>query len=305
MQVGHAGGVARVADVEGNGVLQPIVPDTIGIVRRHGKRVLPRAEFAPEGKCQFQPIARVAGTELELFQLRIGAVYVEPDAGADHDTYYGIGHRFTEEHGHPYHGALAAAPDHGGLAILADGLDAQDLGASIAAADRGGERRGDALAPAAQAGGDVLAILRQHFLGIAAAGQPALVQPPDLVGEPADQFLFVRHHQRGGSGAAYAVERYGGALAHDQVLVAEGAVDEQHRRGREIQRIVRAQPADVARGFDGARRGTFQSGGEPQQAAFAGAVLADDADYGSIRRDHVQVLQRRAGDVAKCKRHKR
>ena len=111
--------------------------------------------------------------------------------------------------------------------------------------------------------GDVLAIRRQHFLGIAAAGQFALVQPPDFVGQPADEFLFVRHHERGGSGAADAVERYGGALAHHQVLVAEGAVDEQDRRGREIQRIVRAQPTDVAGGFDGAGRGSFQPGGEP------------------------------------------
>ena len=153
--------------------------------------------------------------------------------------------------------------------------------------------------------GDVLAIRRQHLLGIAAAGQFALVQPPDFVGQAADQFLFVRHQQRGGAGAAYAVERDGGALAHQQVLVAEGAVDQQHRRGREIQRIVRPQPADVAGCLDGAGRGSFQSRGEPQQAALSGAVLADDSDHGSVRRDHVQVLQRRAGDVAKCKRHKR
>jgi hypothetical protein len=110
---------------------------------------------------------------------------------------------------------------------------------------------------------------------------------------------------RRGSGASDAVERYGGALAHDHVLVAEGAVDEQDRRRREIQRIVRAQPTNVAGGFDGAGRGSFHPGGEPQQPAFAGSVLADDADHGSVRRNHVQVLQRRAGDVAKCKGHKR
>jgi hypothetical protein len=109
----------------------------------------------------------------------------------------------------------------------------------------------------------VLAILRQHFLGIAAAGQFALVQPPDFVGEPADEFLLVRDHEHGGSGAADAVERHGGALAHDQVLVAEGAVDEQHRGGLEIQRIVRAQPTDFARRLDGAGRGSRHPGGKP------------------------------------------
>src|ERR1019366_6631656 len=129
-----------------------------------------------------------------------------PDAGADHDAHYRIGHRLVEAHCHAHHGALAAAPDHGGLAILANGLDAQDLGAPVAAADRGGERRRDAFAPGAHAGGGVLAILRQHFLGIAAAGHFALVQPPDFVGEPADEFLLVRDHEDGGSGAADAVE---------------------------------------------------------------------------------------------------
>ena len=136
-------------------------------------------------------------------------------------------------------------------------------------------------------------------------GQFALVQPPDFVGQPADQFLFVRHQQRGGPGAADAVERDGGALAHHQVLMAEGAVDQQHRRGREIQRIVRTQQPDVAGGLDGAGRRGFQPGGQAQQLALAGAVFADDADHGPVRRDHVQVLQRRARHVAKCKRHKR
>ena len=41
------------------------------------------------------------------------------------------------------------------------------------------------LAPGAQLRGDVLAVGRQHFLGIAAAGQFALVQPPDFVGQAA------------------------------------------------------------------------------------------------------------------------
>src|SRR5438067_12024 len=45
--------------------------------------------------------------------------------------------------------------------------------------------------------------------------------------------------------------------------------------------------------------------GEAQQTAFAGAVLANDADHGSVRRDYVEIDQGRARDVAKCKRHKR
>src|ERR1035441_4428311 len=61
-------------------------------------------------------------------------------------------------------------------------------------------------------------------------------------GEGADEVLRVGHHERGRSGAAHAVERHGGAFTDYLVLMAEGAVDQQDRRGRQIQGVVRAQP---------------------------------------------------------------
>ena len=78
------------------------------------------------------------------------------------------------------------------------------------------------------------------------------MDPPDFVGKAADQVLFVRDHEGGGAGAADAVERDGSALAHQQVLFAEGAIDEEDGRRREIQRIVGPEVFDIARGLDGA-----------------------------------------------------
>src|SRR5260370_37496035 len=146
-------------------MLQPIVTDTIGIVRRYGERVFAWTEFAPESKGQFQRVAGVAGTELELFQFGIRAVNVEPDAGANHDAHPRISNRVAEAHGHEHHGALAAAPDHGGLAILADRLDAQDLGAPVAAAYRVGQRRGDAASPPPHHFGRAAEAAREPYVG--------------------------------------------------------------------------------------------------------------------------------------------
>ena len=60
---------------------------------------------------------------------------------------------------------FAAAPDHRGRAALADGFDAEDLRASIAAAPSRCERHGCGFAPGAQPVGDVLAIGGEHSPG--------------------------------------------------------------------------------------------------------------------------------------------
>ena len=70
-----------------------------------------------------------------------------------------------------------------------------------------------------------------HLLGIAASGELALVDPPDLVGEAANQVLVVGDDEGGGACAADAIDGDGGALTHEEVLLAEGAIDEEDGRG--------------------------------------------------------------------------
>jgi len=43
--------------------------------------------------------------------------------------------------------------------------------------------------------GDVLAIRGKNLAGIAAAGQLALVNPPDFIGEPSNEVFFVRRSE--------------------------------------------------------------------------------------------------------------
>src|SRR5205823_14323807 len=109
--------------------------------------------------------------------------------------------------------------------------------ASIAAPDARRHRDLDSFAPGAQPRGDMLAVGGQNLVRVSAAGKLALVQPPYFIGEAADQFLLVRDEQHSSSGAAYAVQRNRGALPPEQILAGKGVIDQQDRRGNQVQRV--------------------------------------------------------------------
>ena len=198
-------------------------------MRRDGQGVLVGAQLAAEGEGHLDRVAGRARAELQTLQFRVGAVDIQADARADHHPDHRVGDRVVEADGHPHDSQFAAAPDHGRAAVLADGFDAQDLGAAVAPAHARRERRGNRLAPGADLRGDVLAVGGQHLFRIAASGQTAFAEPPDLVGEAAQQLLFVGDEQGGRASAAEAVERDGGAFADQRVVAREGVLDGEHR----------------------------------------------------------------------------
>src|SRR5690242_8460782 len=65
-QVGHTRGVAVVAHGKGDGVLQPVVPDAVGIVRSGREGVLFRAELAAKCERDLDGVAGGARPELQL-----------------------------------------------------------------------------------------------------------------------------------------------------------------------------------------------------------------------------------------------
>ena len=144
------------------------------------------------------------------------------------------------------------------------------FGAPVAAAHARARAAACTVSPQARSrAATCLRYAAQHLLGIAAPGQFALVQPPDFVGQPAQQFLFVRHQQRGGAGAAQAVERHRGALAHQQVLAARTCWSiSSTGAGARFERIVRPQQAGGARCLHGAGR---RAAPAPRPAAAAGS----------------------------------
>src|ERR1051326_2979358 len=180
-QIRHAHGVTLVSNREGDGVLHPVVPNAVGIVRSGGERVLLRAQVAAESEVETQRVAWRAGTELQPFQFGVGAVDVQADACADQDANDRLGHALGESYRYADREHLAAAQPAGQLAVFTHGFDGQNLRAPIAQAQAGRKPRLNALSPGANALRDVTAVGVEGFSGIAASDQPALFQPPDLV----------------------------------------------------------------------------------------------------------------------------
>jgi hypothetical protein len=139
--------------------------------------------------------------------------------------------------------------------------------------------------------GNVFAVGRQHLFRIAAAGQTALVQPPDLVGQAPQQSLLVRDQEDRLAGAAHSVEGDGNLLPLQRVVTGQGLSEQHHRLG--------------ARPLYRARVGQFDTRGEAQQAPFSGAVLSDQTDDDAIGHGSVKIMQRFTGDTAKHEGHKR
>src|SRR5581483_10899252 len=199
---------------------------------------------------------------------------------------------------------LAASPYRGGAAVLAEGLDAQHLGAPVAAPHPRRERRARRLAPSPNARGDMSAICREHRVRAAASGELAVADPPDLVREAAEQVVFMRDEQNGAAAAPQPVDLEDRALTQERVVPREGVLDTENRAQTESQPIRGAEIARAAGLLDHALVRRVQSGGETQQPALARPVLADDADDRSVRRGGVEITEGRGGHAAECQGHK-
>ncbi len=179
------------------------------------------------------------GPELQPLEFRIGPVDVQSDARANHHADHRVGHRVAKAHGNPHHREFAAAPHHGGMAVLADGLHAEHLGASIAPAHSRRQRRIHAFAPGA------------HLLRRRACDRPP-ASPPDRRGPPVCRRGSTRFRrqtrrssssscddqQRGSAAAAQTVDLDRRTLARRQVHQRQGLVDAQHGGRRQVERIV-------------------------------------------------------------------
>ena len=219
-----------------------------------------------------------------------GAVDVQADARADHDAHHGVGDGIAEANAHLDDGQFAGAPDHGGGAIFADGIDAENFGAAIAAAPAGRERSVNVFAPLAHQFGDVLTVGGEHLDGVAATGEAAVIEPPDLVGEAAEQGFFVRDEEDGFGGAAQGVKGHGGLFALQGIAGGEGLAEEDDGFG--------------AGSLHRAGGRQFDAGGQAEEMLFAGAVDSDQTDDYSFGREGVEIAERAGGHSAKGEGHK-
>ena len=137
----------------------------------------------------------------------------------------------------------------------------------------------------------MLAISRQHFFGIAAAGQTALVEPPDLIGQLFEQRFFVGDEEDRFAGAPQSVELQCRLLAFQRVLAGQRFAEHHHR--------LRARPLHRA------RSGPFHARRQTQQLRFPGSILSDDADDDAIRHVGVEITQGFRGHMAKREGHRR
>src|SRR5260370_33849768 len=119
---------------------------SVGIVRGYGERVILRTQLAIEAERDAHGLARGSRSQRHRFQFGIGAIHVQSNTVADQHSYYGIDHFALELHRDAHVHSLTTAPYHGWLPIGAECLDLQDLGAPVAAAEMGGQRRRGSIA---------------------------------------------------------------------------------------------------------------------------------------------------------------
>ena len=201
-EVGDPCGVARVSNGEGKSVFHPVVPDAVGVVGCRGEGVLLRTEKAGELERDADGLARGDGSERQPFEFSVGAVDFESDAGANHDADDGLVDRSVELDGDADGADLAGLDDDGGLAVLTEGFQSDNFGATVAAAEGGEQVRRDGFSPGALAGGEMVLIFGKNFAVVAAGVQVAFMQPPDLVGQGRDQVEFMRRDKDDGAVAA-------------------------------------------------------------------------------------------------------
>ncbi len=148
------------------------------------------------------------------------------------------------------------------------------------------------------------AVGRQHLAGIAAAGQLPVPQPPDLVGEAAQQLVFVRDQQDG--------------------RARRGAAGRAPRpRGRAPNASWRAKVCSMSSSGTGARSSasagpSSRAGRGASTAPAAGCSVPaasrssrplpapfspDDPDHHAIGRGGIEIAQRRRGNAAEDERH--
>lgn len=287
-EVGDARGVAGVGNGEGDGVFHPVVPDAIAIVGGGGEGVFLGTEGALEAEDHRAFIAWGAGAEGDLFQLGVGAEDFEADAGADHDADDGVVDGRGVADADADGDGLAALPEDGGAGIGVEGFDGEEFGAAVTAAEGGGEF--DLLLGGPGAEGFHGGALGggEDFLGRAAHGEFAGVDPPEFVTEGGEQAGFVGAEEDGGAGAALAFEVGGLAGAF-----GPGGIGEQAREGEDVF------------GFDGSGGGLATAGGEIENRLNRRGILADEAYDGS--RGHFGRQGREAfhGNVTESQSHER
>jgi hypothetical protein len=135
--------------------------------------------------------------------------------------------------------------------------------------------------------------------------QPALLEPPDLIRQIQQQILVVGSEQNSGAGLAQPVERHDRPRADQLVVRGEGVIEQQRVHWRKVEGIGRAkEPAPCAyRDRPPLRR--HQAGCQAKQHAFTRAILADDADGGTIRGNHIERVKRRTTHFSKLDGHPR
>ncbi len=185
-EIRDAGGVAGVGDAKADGVFHPFVPDAVGVVGGGGDGVALGAKVAGEAKGESFDFAGGDRAEVEVFEFSIGAVDFEADAGADHDANDGVRNGGLELNGDADGGGLSGFEDGDGLVEGVEAFDGADLGAAIAALEggvelAGGERKAAFLDDAAGIGVD-------DFAGVALLDKAAGLEPPDFIGEGAEEF---------------------------------------------------------------------------------------------------------------------
>ena len=281
-KIGYARCVAAVGDAEGQGVLHPVVPDAVGVVRRGGDGVFLWAELASESKGDTDGLARLDGADGVSLKLGVGAVYFGADAGADHHADDGIFDIVIESHSDAHRQSLAALDNQSGTAVGAEGFDGDDFGAAVASAEGRGERGGHLLAPGAELGGDVLLVGVGHFAGVAFGMETAVVDPPDLVGDLMEQFEVVGGDENGGAGLAKPFNASDGAGANECVCVRQSVVEYESGNGGKLEWVEGAEIAGWGVEMDFSGLGGVEAGGEAEELPRATGIFADDADESAV-----------------------
>ena len=297
--------MARIRYHERHGVLQPFVQCAVRIVGSRGQRVLAWAEIAAERKHNSQDLPRLARSELELLEFRVGSVDLEPNARANHDPHHGVIDRVAILHRHPHESRLAAGPRHGGVALCVERFDCQQSRAPIPPPERRGQQCAPRRAQCADAPRHVGAVFFENLAGVAFGRQMAAVQPPKFIGGRTQQVFLMRNQQSRGPRPHQAHQFERSLSPPDGIASSQRVVEQKQRHGREVQRIRGPQQAADCGPIHRALRRLFQSSRQAQEFPRAAAVFAKDADDRAIGRRNAQSVERRERHVAKRDRHAR
>ena len=199
---------------------------------------------------------------------------------------------------------LAGLDNNRGFAVLAEGFEGEDFGATVSAAEGGEEVAGDGLAPLSMACGEVVLILGEDFAVIAAGVKPTFVNPPDFVGQGGDEIEFMGGNQYDGALSAEALETDGGAGTDEGVAGGKCMIERENGDGTQVERFGRGQIAAAAQGQDLSRVGEDGCAGKLKDLSLAAAVFPDKGNNRAVGGGGGKLVERRQGGFAEVNGHR-